>query len=113
MPVGSPAVLNDPLRYAAEAPEGAAEELGFLRLRYKAPGEAESQLMETPIPVGSGPAPEDARFAAAIAGFAQLLTGGRYLGDWSFAELYRDNELIGMGWNTMSIEGDACELIAG
>ena len=27
---------------------------------------------------------DDARFAAAIAGFGQLLTGGKYLGDWGW-----------------------------
>ncbi|MEL6235626.1 MAG: YfbK domain-containing protein, partial [Pseudomonadota bacterium] len=31
-------------------------------------------------------ATQEARFAAAVAGFGQLLKGGRYLGDWSYAE---------------------------
>lgn len=82
-PVGSPARLTDPLRYAAEdAPAGEPGELGFLRLRYKAPGEADSQLIETPITADTG-AGDDARFAASIAGFGQLLRGSDYLGDWS------------------------------
>ena len=50
-PVGSPAVLSEPLRYAdrLEPVEGADGELAFLRLRYKEPGEAESRLIEMPI----------------------------------------------------------------
>ncbi|TWI29261.1 Ca-activated chloride channel family protein [Paracoccus sulfuroxidans] len=81
----SPALLNDNLRYqsAGQAAKGASEELGFLRMRYKAPGEGASQLLETPILAG-GAADDDARFAAAIAGFGQLLTGATYLGDWGW-----------------------------
>ena len=84
-PVGSPAVKNDPLRYQSETPaRGASEELGFLRLRYKAPGEAVSQLIETPIPVEATKANVDAFFSVAIAGFGQLLQGSDYLGEWSW-----------------------------
>lgn len=84
-PVGSPAQLSDPLRYgAADAVENPTDELGFLRLRYKAPGSDTSELIETPISAdttqtGTG-------FAAAIAGFGQLLRGNEYLGDWSYAD---------------------------
>ncbi len=86
-PVGSPAVLNDPLRYASETPaEGGSGELGFLRLRYKAPGEDDSVLIETPVVSDMGAFGEDARFAAAIAGFGQLLRSDAYLGDWGWAE---------------------------
>ena len=86
-PVGSPAVLNGPLRYTPEtAALNAAEELGFLRLRYKEPGESVSKLIETPIPVDTGPASSDALFAAAIAGFGQLLRGSNYLGNWSWGD---------------------------
>lgn len=86
-PVGSDAVLNDPLRYGqAATPEGPADELGFLRLRWKAPGAADSQLIETPIPVAAGEAGPEARFGIAIAGFGQLLRGSDYLGDWGYAD---------------------------
>ena len=85
----SPALLNDPLRYGSAesgvAPVTAGEELGFLRLRYKAPGEDVSALIETPIMV-DGEVTTDARFAAAIAGFGQLLRGSDYLGNWGWAE---------------------------
>ena len=93
-PVGSPAVLHDPLRYAAPAaePPGAGAdsrrsgELAFLRLRYKAPGEDTSRLIELPIARDAGNAGADQRFAAAIAGFGQLLRGGVYTGGWTWAD---------------------------
>ncbi len=81
-PVGSPAVLNDTLRYGAAAESSASDELGFLRLRYKAPGEDVSQLIEQPI-TGTE---SSAGFATAVAGFGQLLRGSDYLGDWTYAD---------------------------
>jgi Ca-activated chloride channel family protein len=82
-PVGSPAQLSDPLRYAPSTAAVGSEELGFLKLRYKAPGEAVSQLIEVPITHRSGLASE-AGFAAAIAGVGQLLRDPQYLGDWGY-----------------------------
>lgn len=84
-PVGSPARLTDDLRYqsgATSSPTGEGE-LGFLRLRHKAPGAADSELIEMPITASAPPAP-DAGFAQAIAGFGQLLRGSDYLGGWSW-----------------------------
>ncbi len=84
-PVGSPAQLSDPLRYGeAVAAAAPADELGFLKLRWKEPGATESQLMTTPITVTGAVAGTDAQFAAAIAGFGQLLRGEQYLGDWGW-----------------------------
>ena len=80
---GSAALRNDPLRYGDIAERGDLAELGFLRLRYKMPGEGTSALIETPIKVG-GEASDDARFAVAVAGFGQLLTGSVYLNDWGW-----------------------------
>lgn len=86
-PPGSPALRNEPLRYGTTADsDGKADELGFLRLRWKAPGGAVSSLVEEPIPVRTEGGSDDTRFAAAIAGFGQLLTGGTYLGDWGWQE---------------------------
>ena len=82
---GSDALLNDPLRYGTATTEGKDGELGFLRLRWKAPGEDASTLVETPI-TGQEPASTETRFAAAIAGFGQLLQGSVYLGDWGWDE---------------------------
>lgn len=82
-PVGSPARLSDPLRYRAEEVSVTSDEFGYLRLRYKAPGAAASQLIEQPITSDLVPSPE-AGFAAAVAGFGQLLRGSDYLGNWSW-----------------------------
>jgi Ca-activated chloride channel family protein len=83
---GSPSLSVTPLRYgeAVAAPDTGSAELGFLRLRWKAPGETTSALLELPITPDMAPVTPEARFAAAIAGFGQLLTGGTYLGDWGW-----------------------------
>jgi Ca-activated chloride channel family protein len=80
---GSPALLNDALRYGKTPQAAASPELGFLRLRYKNPGQTTSNLIETPI-TAQTEATSEARFAAAIAGFGQLLQGSPYLGDWGW-----------------------------
>ncbi|WP_420859920.1 vWA domain-containing protein [Marivivens marinus] len=85
-PVGSPARMTDPLRYQPAADAGDSPEIGFLKLRWKEPGEDVSQLMETPILPDMGSAGTEAQFAAAIAGFGQLLRGDTALGDWGWAE---------------------------
>ena len=59
--------------------------MGFLKLRYKEPGESVSQLLETPIIEGVDVNTE-AQFAAAIAGFGQLLRGSNYLGNWGYEQ---------------------------
>ncbi len=82
-PTGSPARLTDPLRYGTAPAGGAADELGYLRLRYKAPGGTDSRLIEQAI---TEEARSEAGFAAAIAGFGQLLRGGAYLGGWSYGD---------------------------
>ena len=83
-PVGSAAVLNDPLRYgSSDAVQGDSDELAFLRLRYKAPGADTSQLIETPIKASDA---SDAGFAAAMAGFGQLLRDSDYTGTWSYRD---------------------------
>lgn len=88
VPLGSPARLSDPMRYgtAAVAPSGDADELGYLKLRYKEPSADQSQLVEQALPSTPADADADARFAAAIAGFGQLLAGGEYLGTWSWQD---------------------------
>lgn len=85
-PPGSAALAMDPLRYGAAPVAGPEGELGFLRLRYKDPGAEASQLIEVPIQPQMAPVGTEARFAAAIAGMGQLLTGAKYLGDWGWDE---------------------------
>jgi Ca-activated chloride channel family protein len=87
-PVGSDAIRNGPLRYSQARDDRPAStgELGFLKLRYKRPGETTSTLIEQPIPVEPGTVSDDARFSVAMAGFGELLRGGTFLGDWGWDE---------------------------
>lgn len=90
-PVGKP-MLHAPRRYGAadeavSKAKAASTELGFLRVRYKKPGESRSIELSQPL---AGPAAallaakavptRDFRFAAAVAGFGQLLRGGKQTG---------------------------------
>ena len=110
--VGSDAATIAPLRYGGVADAGQDEgtvlpsdegvasdtgdfdsdrvfvdhEIGYASLRYKHPGETESILVGVPI-LQSNVAPDaDARFAAAIAGFGELMKNDKYLGDWGYAD---------------------------
>ncbi|MCP5072002.1 MAG: VWA domain-containing protein [Rhodobacteraceae bacterium] len=87
-PVGSPAIKNDPLRYQTETvADTGTGELGFLKLRYKKPGEDTSKLITQPIQeVVHVTPPAEAHFAAAIAGFGQILKGSNYTGDWTLED---------------------------
>jgi Ca-activated chloride channel family protein len=82
----------DPLRYGAtpKAGDTHANELAHLRLRYKLPGQSASELIDTPIArqdiVSLAAADNEFRFATAVAGFGQLLRGGRYTGPWTYAD---------------------------
>jgi len=81
--VGSGGESSDPLRYGARAAASARDdELGLLRLRYKAPGGEKSRLIEAPLARGAiqGEASERLRFAAAVAAYADLLRGGGHTG---------------------------------
>ncbi|MBY3156141.1 VWA domain-containing protein [Rhizobium laguerreae] len=85
-PKGSPAVMNDDLRYGAadkvpaEASDSAHQgELAFVKMRYKRPGEDKSALITTPVNDGNAvttvdAAPQDVRFSVAVAAFGQKLS---------------------------------------
>ena len=87
--VGEGGALHEPLRYgdgdAARPEAGLDGELAHLRLRYKRPGEEESVLSTHPILAADArerlaDTTDAYRFAAAAAGFGQLLRGGTYTG---------------------------------
>ena len=98
-PVGAaPAV--DPLRYDAgqaarpttEAPRGSSGEVAFVKLRYKQPDASVSRLVEVPVEKSSllasfDKAGDDFRFATAVAGFGQLLRGGKRTGGWGWDDV--------------------------
>lgn len=85
----------DPLRYATQSPQAAGphpDELGFVRIRYKAPDGDTSALIETPIletfdTSSLDAAPEDTRFAVAVAAFGQKLRGSTYLDGMDWPEI--------------------------
>lgn len=79
----SPQQPIDPLRYQAkaESTSGETQELAFIKLRYKQPGEEHSQLIEQAIGADQPWAPlvkasNNLRFASAVAAFGELLRGG-------------------------------------
>ncbi|MFM9862154.1 MAG: vWA domain-containing protein [Micropepsaceae bacterium] len=88
VPAGSKAHMIDPLRYEAvkrPAPTTATGgEIAFLKMRYKLPSQDKSRLIERPITNSDiiadvKNAPADLRFAAAVAGFGQLLRADPHL----------------------------------
>ena len=90
-PKGSPAELVGDLRYqtdAAARPPASDGEYAFLKIRYKLPDSDTSKLIETPVPASETAAPGgEAQFAAAVAGFGQLLRGGQYTGAYSYDDV--------------------------
>jgi Ca-activated chloride channel family protein len=88
-PKGSDAARIDPLRYGDKSPvKNDGNELAFLRLRYKLPGQSDSQLIERPIAAQAETrASERLRYAAAVAAFADALRGGKYLDGYGYAQI--------------------------
>ncbi len=91
---GSGGALTEPLRYGKAAADDAprSDEIAFLRLRYKQPDSEASQLLEWPIRRAQiagdwRDTSERFRFAAAVAGFGQLLRGGRYTGTFGYGDV--------------------------
>ncbi|WP_375204692.1 vWA domain-containing protein [Hyphococcus sp.] len=89
----SEARLIDDRRYGpAPVAAGPKDELAFVRLRYKLPEEDDSRLLETPVRTADQyssieAAPEDARFAAAVAAFGQKLQRAGYTDRYSYEEI--------------------------
>ena len=93
--VGGAKAIED-RRYARPTATPAAHhgEYGFVKIRYKLPKSGVSKLIETPIDRGSeairfADAPREARFATAVAAFAELLRGGRYSGSLGYGDVAR------------------------
>jgi Ca-activated chloride channel family protein len=96
-PAAAAGTLVDPLRYGkpkakAKARAKESDELCFVRLRYKLPGQSASRLVEHPVRAGSArktfdAAPDDQRFAVAVAAFGQRLRGEAPLADTSYARI--------------------------
>lgn len=94
-PAAGAAKLVDPLRYGAgkkATPAGKNDELAFVRVRYKLPGESKSRLAEQPVRQATAratlaAAPVDQRFAVAVAAFGQRLRGEPQVSDYSYADI--------------------------
>jgi Ca-activated chloride channel family protein len=114
-PVGARGLVDE-RRYGDSkpaAPRGNADEYGYLKIRYKLPGEDSSRLIEQPIAVKAGvPAAlrQDVRFATAVAGFAQLLQGGRYTGSLSYDDVLEEAER-GMGRDSNGHRAEFLKLV--
>lgn len=73
-PAGGPTQMGDRRYGDRPAPSSTSDEIAFVQVRYKLPGESESILMQTPV---TGPPSEQAlestRWAMAVAAFGQVL----------------------------------------
>ena len=94
-PAGSEAALVEELRYqrvSASSETAFSDEHAFLRIRFKAPDGDTSEVITQPISraneIGAtGGVAREARFSVAVAGFGQLLRGGRYTGDYDYDDV--------------------------
>ncbi|WP_440982612.1 vWA domain-containing protein, partial [Shinella sumterensis] len=95
-PKGSPAVLNDPLRYGkgetADAAAPGAGEIAFLKMRWKKPDSDTSELVTMPVTDGNvvpdlDAASADVRFSVAVAAFGQKLKGVSALQDYAYGSI--------------------------
>lgn len=101
-PASAGGQLVDPLRYkkdkggkvaaAAAAASSSKDELCFVKVRYKLPGEQSSRLTEHAVRAASARAslaavPDEQRFAVAVAAFGQRLRGEPQLADFSYADI--------------------------
>ena len=112
-PVGSSAARLPDLRYGSNAVKAAnANELGFLKLRYKYPQAEQSELITqaiaTPQQLGSGSS--QIQFAAAVAAFGEALRGGKYLDGFGYAEIAELAQL-NRGADPYGLRGELVELI--
>lgn len=69
----------------------ASEDIAFVKLRYKQPGEATSieiteLISRDAMSASIDNSSDDLRFAASVAGFGQILQGGTYTADWGYPD---------------------------
>jgi Ca-activated chloride channel family protein len=97
-PVGAKQRQIDPLRYQTErertspSPTVRADEIAFVKLRYKLPGEATSRLIEQPVRSADAlakidAAPMEQRFAIAVAAFGQRLRGENAVDNFAYGKI--------------------------
>ena len=97
-PAGAKQRQIDPLRYQTERDRstpstiGRGDEMAFVKLRYKLPGETTSRLIEQPVRAADAvakfdAAPAEQRFAIAVAAFGQRLRGENALDGYAYARI--------------------------
>ena len=91
VPVGSGSERISALRYGSQNTPDAnnSNELAFVKLRYKQPGQPDSQRVDQMVTTdilhsSIEDSSDNLRFAASVAGFGQILRGGTYTGDWGY-----------------------------
>lgn len=89
-PVGQQGWLDDS-RYQAYpiSHTGKNTELGFLKLRYKAPNSNTSTLLTLPISNQTQQPSSELAFALSVAGFGETLKQSKYLGNWQLNDSKR------------------------
>ena len=113
---GQPGSYLDESRYTSGDSSGANDalaELGYLKIRYKLPGEDTSQLLEQPIMSAAEVSPaimQEVNFATAVAGFAQLMKDGKYTGQWSLDDAF-NLALANKGEDYYGYRGEFTQLI--
>ncbi len=114
----------DPLRYQKQRSvnkpvardDYSDSELGYLKLRYKNPGEIQSQLISKALDKKSllskvqNPS-ENIRFAASVAAFAQQLSGGKYLQHFNYQQI-RQLAQSSKGYDPSGIRGEFLQLVS-
>ncbi|ESQ87208.1 hypothetical protein ABAC460_20775 [Asticcacaulis sp. AC460] len=91
VPAGAQGWLPDRHFTANNAkPASQGDQLVWLKLRYKLPGEDTSRLIEQAIPASTvanaQPARGDMAFAVSVAAYGQILRGDKYLGGYGLAD---------------------------
>ncbi|MGR9215786.1 vWA domain-containing protein (plasmid) [Rhizobium leguminosarum] len=121
-PKGSPAVMNDDLRYGAanNAPAENADtarqgEFAFVKMRYKRPGEDKSALITTPVNDSNAvaavdAAPQDVRFSVAVAAFGQKLSRIAAVDSYSY-QVIADLAAASRGADTFGYRSDFLSLV--
>lgn len=115
---GQPGLI-DPLRYqpaspAAQPGKGTAGELAHIKLRYKLPQAQASELIDLPVQDSAvrplAQADDAFRFAAAVAGFGQVLRGGNHVNGWTYADA-RTLALGARGTDRFGYRGEFIKLV--
>lgn len=105
-----------PSKYAAEPVETeatASDELGSIRLRYKAPGATESVEFEEPVLAGARPFASltaDTRFATAVTAFGLALRNSKHRGTATLEDVSRW-ALDALGDDPEGLRTEFCDLV--